>query len=357
MKKSLLRIAGIPLYIHWSFWLLIIWIGISNFRKGLEPAQMAWSLIFIGLIFVCVVLHELGHALTARRFGIGTRSIVLLPIGGVANIERMPQSPRQELWITVMGPAVNVVIALLLFPFLGSVDFTDPDQLEQLTLVNSDSLVFNLFGVNVFMVLFNLIPAFPMDGGRILRATIALFTSWERATRIASTAGNAIAIVFIVVGIFNFNLMLSLVGLFVMFAARSELTYATTKSVLDLFRVKDVLITGFHQLTPSAPIEEAVKLLLSTQAKIFIVADGASVLGSLSQSEIIKALSEEGKTALVSQYMKPGIPSIDAGVLVQEAYDLLQRSDQAVLLVKEEGRLIGIVDLENIKELIALYKR
>jgi len=356
MKKSIVRLAGIPLYIHWSFWLLILWIVISNVRKGTDMTHIGWSLIFVTLIFTCVVLHELGHALTARRFGIGTKSITLLPIGGMANIERIPDNPKQELWITIMGPVVNLVIAAILFPFVR-LNISDSSELEKLVVVTNQTLLFNLFTANVFLFLFNLIPAFPMDGGRILRATIALFTPWEKATRIASVVGNIIAVIFIAVGIFNFNFMLSLIGLFVLFAARSELTYATTKSVLDKYKAKDVLITRFFQLNADDSIQQAVQLLLSTQSKTFVVMNGEEPIGTLSQQEIIKALSAEGSNAPVSSYMNSNLLSVESETPLKEVYDTLLQNENSLVAVKQNGRLLGIVDLENIRELISVNNK
>lgn len=353
MKRSLIKLAGIPLFIHWSFWLLIIWIVISNVQKGADAERIAWSLIFIALIFACVVLHELGHALTARRFGISTKSIVLLPIGGVANIEKIPDNPKQELWITVMGPAVNLMLALILFPFI-QVNKMDPEQLEQLAIVGKDTLVFNVFAVNVFMLLFNLIPAFPMDGGRILRATAAFFTTWRKATRIATIVGNLFAVVFIVAGIYSMNLMLSLIGLFVIFAAQSELTYATTKSVLENYRVKDAVITNYFQLSPHDPMSEAARLLLSTQCKKFLVLDHGLPAGIIGHEQIIKGLAEGNGTAPVSTYMQTNLRKAEAEESLQKVYDHLMRSDENTMIVEENGQLAGIIDLENIRELIAL---
>lgn len=353
LKRSIVRLAGIPLYIHWSFWLLIIWIVISNVRKGTDAVHIGWSLVFIALIFVCVVLHELGHALTARRFGIGTKSIVLLPIGGVANIEKIPDNPKQELWITVMGPAVNLLLALILFPFIHA-DITNAAQLEELAIVSSRTLVFNVFAVNVFMLLFNLIPAFPMDGGRILRATAAFFTSWKKATRIATIVGNLIAVVFIVAGVLNMNLMLSLIGLFVIFAAQSELRYATTKSVLEHFKVKDALITNYYQLSSHDPLNEAARLLLSTQSKKFVVIDQGSPAGIIGHEQIIKALAEGNAAAPVSAYMQTNLSKTEAEESLQKVYDQLMRSEESTMIVETNGQFAGIIDLENIRELIAL---
>jgi Zn-dependent protease/predicted transcriptional regulator len=325
-------------------------------RQGMDAYHIGWSLFFTLLIFGCVVLHELGHALTARRYGINTKSIVLLPIGGVANIERMPDKPRQEFWITVMGPMVNVVIAALLYPFVR-VDFSNPAVFMELAVVSEETILWNLFAVNVFMVVFNLIPAFPMDGGRILRASLAAFMGWTRATRIAAGVGMVVAVIFIGYSIITFNLMLGLIGVFVAFAARSEKMMTTEKEILNRFRVKDIVITRFEQLESYDSIEKAAQMLLSTQSKQFVIADESTPVGTVTQQEIIKALSKGGASSPVKEYMNKGIYIVESEMPLYEAYEKLLQQPDGVLIVKNDSQWIGILDLENIKELLAFYSK
>lgn len=356
MKKSPFAIAGIPVQIHWTFWLLAIWIVYSNLQDGFDVFRTAWSLLFTALVFVCVLLHELGHSLTARQFGIQTKSILLLPIGGLAHLQKMPKSPKQEFWITIMGPVVNLVIALMLLPIVHF-DFNNPARVDQVTSVNGTNIFYNLFVANVIMFLFNLLPAFPMDGGRILRAAIAWFSGQEKATKIATWVGNLFAFLFIVAGIYLMSFMLVIIGIFVLLAARSELSFVKNNSILSRFRVKDIIITDYHTLSPSDPVQKAADLLLRTQNKSFVVMKYGEVEGVLRQMEIIKALSAEGPNAPVAKYMNPHVIKVDEDELLADVQEKFAAGGHDVLLVTSNGSFLGLIDSDNIEELIALYQR
>src|SRR6266508_2328041 len=176
------RFAGIDVYIHATFLLLIGWVGYSYWQQSQQWSEVLKGILFILALFLCVVLHEYGHALTARKYGIRTRDITLYPIGGVARLERMPDKPIEELWVALMGPAVNLVIAAVLFTILYLSGSRPP--MTDLT-ITSGSFPARLMTVNISLVLFNLIPAFPMDGGRVLRALLAMRLEYVRATQVA----------------------------------------------------------------------------------------------------------------------------------------------------------------------------
>lgn len=210
------RLFGIDLFIHWTFWLLPLWVFLTF--EGTEMFPMWMHLVVIGILFGCIVLHELGHALMAREFGIGTRNIILSPLGGIAQLERMSTKPWEEFCIAVAGPLVNVVIAAILAVGLLLGMLFAPGM--------SDGLLFRFVGIllalNVVMVVFNLIPAFPMDGGRVLRAILASGFGFLEGTRVAVAIGTVIALV-IAFGGFFLNPWLLLIGLFVIFAGQTEL--------------------------------------------------------------------------------------------------------------------------------------
>lgn len=202
------KILGIDVSLHWTLVLLVAWTGLS------APAgSMLASAALISAVFGCVLLHEFGHSLAARQFGIGTSSIVLLPIGGVASLDRMPRDPKQELWVAVAGPLVNVVIAGILFTVRGSIAASSPFLLGWLT---------SLMSVNIGLVLFNMLPAFPMDGGRVLRAVSAMFMPYVQATNFAASIGRIVAILLGIVGVMNGHLMLIVIAGFVFFVGSAE---------------------------------------------------------------------------------------------------------------------------------------
>lgn len=206
------KLSGIDVRVHWTFLLLPAWVFLTSVAGGSGAVAASVSVLFILAVFGCVLLHEMGHALMARCFGIPTRNITLLPIGGVASLQRMPRQPSQELAIAVAGPLVNVVIATVLFVGLGLVPVTN-------TLT---TLLTQLALVNVALVIFNMLPAFPMDGGRVLRAILATYMRYERATGIAATVGQVTAILFGVLGLLSGNLILALIAAFIYFAAKGE---------------------------------------------------------------------------------------------------------------------------------------
>ena len=216
-STRLVRFAGIDVTIHWTFYLLLGWVLLAGLFGGGISAAVLHGLL-LASSFLCVVLHEFGHAFAARAFGIPTHGITLYPIGGVAQLDRIPKNPIQELVIALAGPAVNVVLALAIYPLLAVVSAWPITGANVL----ASSLLERLFFVNIALVLFNLIPAFPMDGGRVFRALAAMFLPYISATRIAVRTGQIVALGLAALGIFYNPMLLFLAG-FVAFAAETEL--------------------------------------------------------------------------------------------------------------------------------------
>ena len=212
------RFSGIDVYMHFTFLLLLGWVAFVHWRQGQSIAAAAGGVVFILAVFLCVILHEFGHSLTARRYNIKTRNIILLPIGGVARLERLPTQPLQELWVALAGPAVNIVIAAGLFIWLSISASFEP--IQGLTLTTGPFLE-RIMAINIFLVAFNMIPAFPMDGGRVLRALLATRLEYSRATQIAANIGQVIAVFFGIVGLF-YNPLLLLIAFFVWIGAAQE---------------------------------------------------------------------------------------------------------------------------------------
>ena len=223
------KLAGIDIFIHFTFFILLTWVALIQLKLNGSIGAAFSGVVFILAIFSCVVLHELGHALAAKKYGIKTRDIILLPIGGVARLEKMPNRPIQELWVALAGPAVNVVIVALLAVYLWITNTLTPDN--QLTMTTA-AFVERIMGVNIFLILFNMIPAFPMDGGRVFRALLATRLAYVRATQISANLGQAIALLFGIIGLF-YNPILLFIAFFVWMGAAQETRMVRMKSVLN----------------------------------------------------------------------------------------------------------------------------
>ena len=341
--------AGIDVFIHATFLLLIGWIGYSHWLQFGTIAKVVEGIAFILVLFLCVVLHEYGHALTARRYGVKTRDITLYPIGGVARLERMPEKPIEELWVALMGPAVNVVIAGLLFAYLfltrGLPPMTDIS-------VASGSFVARVMIVNIWLVLFNLIPAFPMDGGRVLRSLLALRLEYTRATRIAATVGQGLAVLFAIAGLFT-NPFLLFIGLFVWSGAAQEASMVQMKTALGGVPVRRAMLTNFQALSPRDSLSRALQLILSgVQTDYPVVEDNGTVVGMLRRSDALARLSRPGQDIPVAGIMRRDFPTADANDMLEMALARLQASECQTMPVTYAGQLVGLLTLDNIGEFL-----
>ena len=342
-------IAGTTIRVHITFLILLIWIWFAHYQIGGAPA--AWEgVAFIVAVFACVVLHEFGHIAAARRFGIRTPDITLLPIGGVARLERMPEEPRQEFVIAIAGPLVNVAIAAVIFLLLGG-----PAEVEQMAGIEDPrtSFLVRLAGINLFLVLFNMIPAFPMDGGRVLRAVLASRMSWSRATQIAATIGQGLAFVFGFIGLL-YNPLLIFIGIFVYLAAAAEAQNAQIREVAKSVLVGDVMITQFERLHPSATIEEAIeKLLATTEHEFPVVDEQGHFEGLVTRDSMIRSLSEHGPSTPVASATRTDIPKIHHRKCLDESFRLMQEASvPAVAVVDSADRLVGLMTHETIGEML-----
>lgn len=342
------RIAGIKILVHWTFLILIFWIVIANMRSGLTTNEIIWSVAFILAIFGCVILHELGHALAAKRFNIKTRRISILPIGGVAQLESIPEKPKEELIVALAGPAVNFVIVAVLYPF-AKIDV----EMESLGRIGPGNFLTALMSVNVWLALFNLIPAFPMDGGRVLRALLGFRMPHVRATAIAASVGQFLAIVFVFFGFF-YNPFLIFIGLFIFLGAQNEATYARSKFLLKGFTVRNILMTEIPTIAHDAPVSEAANRLLESQNKNFVVLKEDKPVGILTRDLIIKALGERGSGASVSEVKDTDLVVLRPDMPLEEAWQVFQQQRRPLMLVMSDGRLEGVVDEENLAEFILI---
>jgi Zn-dependent protease len=346
---KLARIAGIDVYVHATIFMVIAWIALVHWNRSQSVAAVLDGVGFILALFACVVAHEYGHALTAARYGIRTRDITLLPIGGLARLERMPDVPIQELWVALAGPAVNVVIASLLFAWvLVSGGGASVDDLD----VTTGGFAGRVMVANVFLALFNLLPAFPMDGGRALRALLATRMEYTRATQRAATVGQGMAILFGFIGLQG-NPILLFIALFVWIGAGQEASMVQMKSALAGIPLRRAMLTHFRTLTPAHTLGDAVDLLLTGSQQDFpVVADGR-VEGMLTRSDLVKALPQRGRDARVADSMRE-CPTAQASEMLETVLARLQSRDCHTLPVVEHGTLIGLVTMDNVGEFLMI---
>jgi len=346
-------VAGTAIRIHITFLLFLAWIfGVEYIAGG---PQAAWNgLLFIVLLFLCVLLHEFGHIFTARAFGVRTPDVILLPIGGVSRLERIPEKPSEEFLIAIAGPAVNVVIAVLLVLVVGANLSTD--HLAALESANV-SMIDRLAVVNLFLAVFNLLPAFPMDGGRVLRALLASRFGYVRATEIAATIGQWVAFALGFLGLFG-NPILIFIAIFVYLAAASEAHLVAIRAMSRGVPVTAAMLTQFATLTPDEHIDTAVETLLRTSQGEFPVVDGSGrPVGVLARNDLIRALKERGAVAHVGDAMSDRIPTVGNRSCLEDAFRLLQeKSAPAVGVVDAAGRLVGLVTSETIGEMLMLHQ-
>ena len=341
------RVAGIQLRIHITFLLLIAWLAFGYYAQG-GSAAAASRVIFVLLLFLCVVLHEFGHAFAAKAFGINTPDITLLPIGGVARLERMPEEPVQELIIAVAGPLVNVVIALGLFVAGGSQALFNPSTVE-----GGGGLIAQLLTINIILVLFNLLPAYPMDGGRVLRALLATRMSNAHATQVAATVGQGFAFVFGFLGLL-WNPFLIFIALFVYIGASQEAALAQMKDVSRRFPVSSAMVREFRTLSEDATLQEAVDALLATSQHDFpVVNETGNVTGVLTRHDLIAALRKNDPTLTVGDVMRRDIPTVTTGTRFEDAFRIMQECNcPAVPVLDSMKRLVGLLTPENVTELM-----
>ncbi|MCB1123288.1 MAG: site-2 protease family protein [Verrucomicrobiae bacterium] len=347
------RLFGTQVRIHVTFFLLLAWVGISAYSAG--GAEMTFfAILFVLSLFLCVLLHEFGHALAAKGYGINTPDITLLPIGGVARLERMPREPRHELVVAIAGPMVNVVIAAILLLILR----VSTPILEISFEFNSFSgFLVNLMRVNVLLVLFNLVPAFPMDGGRVLRAFLAMKFSYARATTIAAVIGQSLAFVGGFLGFVLPAPLLIFIAFFVFLAAGAEASAARTEEALSGVKVADAMMTRFQVLQVGDKIERAVDFLLEGSQTDFPVVDSQDkVVGMVLRNDLMSALREYGEEGVVREAISDCHLTVKANEPLPETLQVLNQSKCRTVPVisGEDESLVGLLSLENVGELLMI---
>jgi Zn-dependent protease/CBS domain-containing protein len=344
------RFAGIDVDIHVTFIFLLVWIAIVEYQRGGAGGAID-GVVFILAVFASVVLHEYGHALTARRYGVRTRNITILPIGGVASLERIPSEPKQELVIAIAGPVVTVAIAAVLYvALLLSGQSVTPVDLD----VPGANFVNRLMWVNVALALFNLLPAFPMDGGRVLRAGLALRLDYVKATSVAASIGRLFAILFGIAGFFS-NPFLLFIALFVWMGATGESWSVQLQSALRGLPVERVMIRDLRTLSPDDTLARAVDHLLAGFQQDFPVVEGDRLVGVLPRTDLVKALSAHGASAPVRVAMRSDYETAHPEEPLEEAFTRMQRCKCHTMPVLRESTLAGVLTMDNVGEFFMVH--
>jgi Zn-dependent protease len=347
------RVAGTEIKVHLTFVLFLGWWALQGYQEA-GPAGALSATLWLLALFACILLHEFGHIFMARRFGVRTPDVILLPIGGVARLERIPDEPKQELLIALAGPAVTAAIAVVLYVILRvsgadfGADSLTPDQ----------PFLALLMRVNVYLLLFNLIPAFPMDGGRVLRALLASRLGLVRGTRVAATLGQILATLGGLYGLTSGNPILILVAFFVFLGASAEATAVEARAAGEGFDVGRMMVTNFRTLPVHATLGEAVDLLLSGEQREFPVVDNLGhTEGMLTRDNLIKGLAQRGPGATVAQAMTAGAPTVAPTLGFQDALDRLRSSGLPALpVVDPSGLLVGMLTTDNINDLLLVQR-
>ena len=339
------EVAGIRVQVHFTFLIFMAWIVLSGLIAGKSTQVVLANVAFMLGLFGCVVLHEFGHALTAKRCGIRTKDITLLPIGGVARLERMPEDPRQELWVALAGPAVNVVIATALWTWLSVTrEGFNVEGIDMATGLFAERILL----VNISLVVFNMLPAFPMDGGRVVRALLATRMEYTRATQIAASLGQGMALLFGIIGFF-YNPMLMFIALFVWIGAAQESSMVLMKSALGGIPVSAAMMTKFETVVPGDSLEHVSRLTLNGSQRDFPVLDGTRVVGVVTRDSLVKALAQT-KAPTVNEIMHRDIAVADASEMLESALQRLQESACHALPVLRNQELVGLLTAENLGE-------
>lgn len=350
------RFLGIDVYLHATFLLLLAFIGISQWVATHDWSQVFQGVAFIALLFLCVVLHEYGHALTARRYGIATRDITLYPIGGVARLEKMPKNPWHELWVALAGPAVNIVLAAGLWAWLSLSDGWVP--WAQMGTgegpLPSGQLVQRLLFTNLFLAAFNLLPAFPMDGGRVLRALLAMAMDHAQATAIAARIGQLLAVLFGLAGLLLGHPMLVLIAVFVWFGAAGESAMAQTESQLAGVMVSRAMLRDFRSLDPRDPVGVAVRMVLDGSQHDFPVTEQEQPVGILTRTHLLEVLSQGGQDLSVGAVMNRDFLTTGPDQMLVDVLPKMNAARQALVPVVVNERLVGLLTTENVNEFLMI---
>jgi Zn-dependent protease/predicted transcriptional regulator len=348
------RVFGISISLHWTFLLLIFWIALLDFMSGIRPEEIVWTFILVVSILLSILAHEAGHALVAYYFGIRATGVILLPAGGVASIPSLPKKPIQEILITLAGPAVNLVIAAILLLFIHPYSAYWIDS-ENIGVVNAGNFIFQLQVINLSLFFFNLVPAFPMDGGRILRIILASNMNIVKATRIASMLSLIIGSLLIILGFVIVHVVPVLIGLFILFASRAEEYYLQLKTIAHDIRFKDVLMHDYDSVDANATAMVVSAMLVNNHSKFFIVMEHGSAVGTIHRMQIIESIAEMKYDVKIKELMKCNLEFINGNEKVENYIEKLARKEERLYPVMEHNHFAGVINFQHVIEYLLLH--
>lgn len=358
MERSLLigTFGGIPLKLHWTFGLLVLFVVYTALNEGVSLNHGLWFGGYVFALFLCVVLHEYGHAFAAKRYGVKTKDIILSPIGGVARLESLPEKPLHEMIVALAGPAVNVVIALLVG--LGLMIFIDTSifdsKFDILRIEGPQEFFIFLLALNVMLFVFNLVPAFPMDGGRVLRSGLAMKMGRVKATQIASIVGRVLAVGFVIFGLINSYYVLAFIGVFIFTSAAAEYQYAKMSNKFEEFNAADIMRTQFTRLHLSDLYEIPIDLYKRNIESNFLVFDSLGYISGTIPELFIKDMikREDGHQERISSVMSQQIGKVNLNASLKKVFEIMNKNGIAIVAVLDNDEIVGVIDRVGLKQAI-----
>jgi len=352
---NLFTLKGAKIGIHWTFILLISWILVADGLTGKTPVESLWKVTAVMAAFTSVILHELGHMFAARYYGIPVKEILLLPIGGMTRLKRQPETPGQEIMISLSGPLVNLIIAFALIPFLSG---HTPLWKSVPFFLSIDRLnfIFFLHAVNVLLGVINLIPAFPMDGGRVLRGMIELFTTPLKATNIAVWVSRAVSLLFLISGMINANLLLVIAGVVLMLQGTMEKHNALVQDALKEITLRDILVTDYRTISSSLTLREALPSLTDYRQPYFVITTNERPVGVIDRGSLIRNLDKKHIDHPVEDLITGDHTSFDIGMPALSVWENLPPETDMIVPVTSNGDLVGVISRDAIIEYLALHR-
>lgn len=366
------KIFGIPVQVHWTFALLLVWIIYTGYKEGMGMTDTFFLGLFVLALFVCVILHEFGHALTARQYGVGTHDITISPIGGIARLDRMPEKPFQEFMVAVAGPLVNVAIAVVLSGFYVVKSGVGQEEIQNLvygvivrdsnffpeTTSPFDFFMLGMIALNGILAVFNMLPAFPMDGGRVLRALLTLRLGRSVATRVATIVGQVIAVGLAIYGISNGSVITVLIGAFVFYAAAAENRSVRTETFLSRFKVSDIVRTQFTRFSLFDTLLSAARAFHHGYERHFVVFNEENApAGIISEPEILQAIRDNRLEEPIESMMSNNIHPLSPDNSLKDVLHLFQTEGIAIIPIIETGELIGVVDHQMVEHFLRTQRK